>query len=65
MKGQTPTNYEAVSDQQAGVNGTSNEGSAINLQDSTGSRIWCPDEIALKPIKSIEQLEVEHCKRQI
>ncbi|XP_059490786.1 piezo-type mechanosensitive ion channel component-like isoform X3 [Neocloeon triangulifer] len=34
MRGQQPTNYETVTDQQA-VNGASQEGSAVNLQDST------------------------------
>jgi hypothetical protein len=64
MRGQPPTSYEAVSDQQTAANGASTEGSAVNLQDSTGSRIWCPDEIALKPIKINDQLlEGENCKR--
>ncbi|CAB3377428.1 Hypothetical predicted protein [Cloeon dipterum] len=55
MKGQNPSNYEAVSSEGPNAaNGTSQEGSAVNLQDSTGSRIWCPDDIALKPIKNNE-----------
>jgi len=65
MRGQPPSNYEAVSDQQTTANGASTEESAVNLQDSTGSRIWCPDEIALKPIKNNDQLlDGENCKRQ-
>ncbi|XP_065351549.1 piezo-type mechanosensitive ion channel component-like isoform X6 [Cloeon dipterum] len=36
MKGQTPSNYEAVSSEGPNAaNGTSQEGSAVNLQDST------------------------------
>lgn len=65
MRGQPPTSYEAVSDQPATGNGAgTDEGSAVNLQDSTGSRIWCPDEIPLKPIKFNDQLtEGDNCKR--